>query len=60
MKGEIRSDGTAQISGYVNVVDRESRVLHDVSGQFVEVIEAGTFRRALERAEKVGLMFNHR
>ena len=60
MKVEIRSDGTAQISGYVNVVDRESRVLHDVSGQFVEVIEAGTFRRALERAEKVGLMFNHR
>ena len=59
MKVEIRSDGTALVTGYVNVVGRESRVLHDVSGQFVEVIEPGTFRRALEKAETVGLMFNH-
>lgn len=59
MKVEIRSDGTALITGYVNVVGRESRVLHDVTGQFVEVIEPGTFRRALEKAESVGLMFNH-
>lgn len=59
MKVEIRSDGTALITGYVNVVGRESRVLHDISGQFVEVIEPGTFRRALEKAESVGLMFNH-
>jgi HK97 family phage prohead protease len=59
MKVEIRSDGTALITGYVNVVGRESRVLHDISGQFVEVIEPGTFRRALEKTESVGLMFNH-
>ena len=59
MKVEIRSDGTALITGYVNVVGRESRVLHDVTGQFVEVIEPGTFRRALEKVDSVGLMFNH-
>ena len=59
MKVEIRSDGTALITGYVNVVGRESRVLHDVTGQFVEIIEPGTFRRALEKVDSVGLMFNH-
>lgn len=59
MKVEIRADGSAQISGYVNVVGRESRVLHDVSGPFVEVIEPGTFRKALETNDMVGLMFNH-
>ena len=59
MKVEIRADGTAQITGYVNVVGRESRVLHDVSGPFVEVIEPGTFRKALETTDNIGLMFNH-
>lgn len=59
MKVEIRADGAARITGYVNVVGRESRVLQDVSGPFVEVIEPGTFMRALEAAESVGLMFDH-
>lgn len=60
MKIEIRSDGTARIEGYVNVVGRESRVLRDVSGQFVEIVAPKTFQRALEKTDKVGLMFNHR
>jgi HK97 family phage prohead protease len=59
VKVEIRKDGSALITGYVNVVGRESRVLHDVSGQFVEVIEPGTFQRALDKTDTVGLMFNH-
>lgn len=58
MKVEIRADNTALITGYVNVVARESRVLRDASGPFVEVVQPGTFRRALEKNE-VGLMFNH-
>ena len=58
MKIEIRADNTALITGYVNVVDRESRVLRDASGPFVEVVQPGTFQRALEKNE-VGLMFNH-
>ena len=55
MKVEIRKDGTALITGYVNVVGRESRVLQDISGEFVEVIEPGTFARALSKVDSVGL-----
>lgn len=58
MKVELRRD-SVHISGYVNAVERESRVLHDSSGEFVEVMKQGVFRRALERNSDVGLMFNH-
>ena len=59
MKIEIRADNTALITGYVNVVGRESRVLADVSGKFIEIVKPTTFARALEKAESVGLMFDH-
>lgn len=59
MKFEVRDDGSAVISGYVNAVGRESRVLHDVSGDFVEIVQPGCFQRALDKTETVGLMFNH-
>ena len=59
MKIEIRSDNSAEISGYVNVVGRESRVLHDRDGAFIEIIKPKTFDRALAKNENVGLMFNH-
>lgn len=58
MKVELRQN-SVHISGYVNAVERESRVLHDSSGEFVEVMKQGVFRRALERNSDVGLMFNH-
>lgn len=58
MKIELRKN-SIHISGYVNAVERESRVLHDRNGEFVEVMKAGTFARALERNQNVGLMFNH-
>lgn len=58
MKIELRADNTALITGYVNVVDRESRVLRDASGPFVEVVSPGVFQRALEK-NAVGLMFDH-
>lgn len=58
MKIELRN-GCVHISGYVNAVERESRVLHDSSGEFVEVMKEGVFRKALERNSDVGLMFNH-
>lgn len=60
MKIEIRSNDTAIITGYVNVVGRESRMLRDLSGQFVEIIKPKTFQRALEKNANVGLMFNHK
>ena len=34
-KVEIRGD-SVHIDGYVNAVERESKVLHDEHGQFVE------------------------
>lgn len=58
LKVELRNN-CVHISGYVNAVERESRVLHDSSGEFVEVMKQGVFRRALERNSDVGLMFNH-
>lgn len=58
LKIELRNN-CVHISGYVNAVERESRVLHDSSGEFVEVMKQGVFRRALERNSDVGLMFNH-
>ena len=59
MKIQIRSDGSAVIEGYVNVVERKSRVLRDVAGDFIEIVRAGTFQRALEANPDVGLMFDH-
>lgn len=58
MKVEVRGE-SAVISGYVNAVERDSRVLHDRDGPFVERAEAGVFRRALERAGDVMLRLNH-
>ena len=55
---EIRN-GVATITGYVNAVERESMVLYDFQGEFVEVVNANTFRSALESNPNVGLMFNH-
>lgn len=58
MKVEIRGQ-TARISGYVNAVERESKVLWDRDGPFVERAEAGVFRRALENAADVKIKLNH-
>ena len=58
MRVEIRAENTALITGYVNVAGRESRVLRDASGPFGEIVQPGTFGRALEK-NPVGLMFNH-
>ena len=58
MKVEIRGD-SVHISGYVNAVERDSKVLHGPQGPFVERAEAGVFRRALSRAEDVMLKLNH-
>lgn len=63
MRIEIRDDGIV-IDGYVNAVERDSKVIHDRNGTFVERIRAGAFRRALERAERTGykvkVLLNHR
>ena len=64
MKIEIRSATEAVISGYVNAVERDSRVLprqmcKDATGDFVERVKAGTFSKAIARGHPVEVRFNH-
>ena len=62
---EIRVSGDrVKVAGYVNAVERDSRVLppgmaRDAPGEFVERIAAGAFARALAAGERVELRFNH-
>lgn len=60
MKIEIRSNESAVIEGYVNVVERESRVIPDRQGDFVEVVKQGVFADAINRAANIEVRFNHR
>lgn len=64
MQIEFRSAKEIHISGYVNAVERDSRVLPAVmnpsaQSDFVERVAAGAFRRAIERNPNVRMLFNH-
>lgn len=64
MKIEIRNGSEIRVSGYVNAVERDSRVLPPemavgASSRFVEKVGAGAFKRALARNPNVRLYFNH-
>lgn len=54
MKVELRADGVVHISGYVNVTGRESRPVMTKHGKMPEVIESGSFQRAID-ANEVGI-----
>lgn len=58
MNIEYRADGM-RVSGYVNAVERYSKVLYSNEGRFIEKVQAGTFKKALERSNNVELRFNH-
>lgn len=58
MKVEVRNDKVI-IDGYVNAVERESKVLYDTRGEFIEKIRAGVFQRALEKADNVKVLLDH-
>ena len=58
MRIELRSDSVV-LSGYVNVTQRESRILPSPRGRFVEEIIPRTFERALQKNDSVDLLFNH-
>lgn len=59
MKIELR-DGKVHIHGYVNAVDRFSSPIKDIEGRtFIEKINPGTFRKAIEEASDIGIMLNH-
>ena len=59
MKVIIRAD-SVEIEGYVNMVERNSKVLYDRSlGNFIERIKTGAFTKALERNDDVHVLLNH-
>src|SRR5437764_3567376 len=58
MKVEIRNN-SVNISGYVNVASRDSRMLPSSKGTFIEQVEPRAFERALTRTDNVDLLFNH-
>ena len=58
MKVEVRNNKII-IDGYVNAVERESKVLYDTRGEFIEKIRAGVFQKALERADNVRVLLDH-
>ncbi|MDB1924067.1 HK97 family phage prohead protease [Clostridium tertium] len=58
MRIEIRNDSVI-LDGYVNAVDRESKPIPSIKGNFIEKIKPGAFQRSLERRENVDLLLNH-
>ncbi len=58
MKVRVK-DNTVYIEGYVNAVERKSKVLTDRFGDFVERIKAGAFGRALKRNPNIRILLNH-
>lgn len=58
MEVKIRADHI-EISGYVNAVERPSKVLHDRSGDFIETVKEGAFKKALARNDNVRVLLNH-
>lgn len=60
MRVEIRADKKSiGVSGYVNVVGRDSRVLHDKQGPYIEQVMPGAFAKALAAGNPVELRWNH-
>ena len=59
MQIEVRKDGSLEISGYVNAVDRYSKELYSEKGKFIEKVKPETFNRALARADNIDMLLNH-
>lgn len=58
MKIYIRAD-KVEIEGYVNAIERPSKVLHDRSGDFIETMKEGAFKRAIARNDNIRCLLNH-
>ena len=59
MQIEVRNDGSLEISGYVNAVDRYSKELYSERGKFIEKVKPETFNKALARADNIDMLLNH-
>lgn len=61
MKIELRGENSVHIEGYVNAVERDSKVINVPSvGRCVEQIRAGAFQQALQSAPDVLILENHK
>lgn len=58
MNIRIKGD-TVEIEGYVNALERNSKVLKDRIGSFIERVKVGAFKKALDRADDVRILLNH-
>lgn len=58
MKIIIRADHV-HIEGYVNAVERLSKPITERLGTFRERVMAGTFKKALKKAQDVRILLNH-
>lgn len=58
MRINIRED-QVEIEGYVNSIERKSKILMSRTGQFIERICKGAFKKALERNDNVRALLNH-
>ena len=58
MRLNIRED-QVEIEGYVNSIERKSKILMSRMGQFIERICKGAFKKALERNDNVRVLLNH-
>ena len=65
IKVELRAGNVVEISGYVNAVERDSRVLPasmsggKINTPFVERVKAGAFQRALDKSDDTEIRLNH-
>lgn len=59
MRINIRDDDSVEIDGYVNAVERLSKLLGSRAGQFRERIKAGAFDRAIKRNDDIHILLNH-
>lgn len=58
MKVEVREDKVI-IDGYVNAVERFSKVLINKNGKFIEKVMPSVFQRAIEKNKAVKVLLNH-
>lgn len=58
MKIQVRNDKVI-IDGYVNAVDRFSKILYDKRGRFIEKILPSVFGRAIEKNPSIKVLLNH-
>lgn len=59
---EIRKleDGSIELFGYVNISERNSKLIHENGIRFREQIKKGAWKRAIERNDDIKLLLNHK